>query len=146
MHASWLATTLSGAAGLVVRKLAGNRRVGRRHTVVSRATDSVDTTSNPYPPISDYALIGDCHSAALIARDGSVDWFCPGRFDAPAVFCRLLDAAGAATSVRRRPARSRSNATIAGIPTCSRQPSQPRRASARTDLMPIHHVRGPAGL
>jgi alpha,alpha-trehalase len=48
--------------------------------------------NSPYPPISDYALVGDCHSAALIARDGSVDWFCPGRFDAPAVLCRLLDA------------------------------------------------------
>jgi alpha,alpha-trehalase len=51
-------------------------------------------SSNPdnrYPPISDYALVGDCHTAALIARDSSVDWFCPGRFDAPAVFCRLLD-------------------------------------------------------
>ncbi len=47
--------------------------------------------SIPYLPISDYAIVGDCHSAALIARDGSVDWFCPGRFDAPAVFCRLLD-------------------------------------------------------
>jgi len=47
---------------------------------------------SPYLPISDYALIGDCHSAAVIARDGSVDWFCPGRFDAPAVFCRVLDA------------------------------------------------------
>ncbi len=48
--------------------------------------------SSPYPPINDYALVGDRHSAALIARDGSVDWCGPGRFDAPAVFCRLLDA------------------------------------------------------
>ncbi|MBV9328599.1 MAG: glycoside hydrolase family 15 protein [Chloroflexi bacterium] len=45
----------------------------------------------PYPAIDDYALIGDCHTAALIARNASIDWFCPDRFDAPAVFCRLLD-------------------------------------------------------
>ena len=45
-----------------------------------------------YSPIGAYALIGDCHTAALVSRAGSVDWYCPGRFDAPAVFCRLLDA------------------------------------------------------
>ena len=50
------------------------------------------TTANRYPPISTYALIGDCHTAALISHDGSIDWYCPGRFDAPAVFCRMLDA------------------------------------------------------
>ncbi|HLI26880.1 MAG TPA: glycoside hydrolase family 15 protein [Chloroflexota bacterium] len=45
-----------------------------------------------YSPIADYALLGDCHTAALVSRGGSLDWYCPHRFDAPAVFCRLLDA------------------------------------------------------
>ncbi|HEY3078603.1 MAG TPA: glycoside hydrolase family 15 protein [Chloroflexota bacterium] len=47
--------------------------------------------SQTYPPIADYALISDCHSAALISRDGSIDWCCFDRFDARPVFARLLD-------------------------------------------------------
>src|SRR5579884_555277 len=44
-----------------------------------------------YLSISDYALIGNCHTAALVGMDGSIDWYCPGEFDASAVFCRILD-------------------------------------------------------
>ena len=51
--------------------------------------------------IADYALLGDCHSAALVGRDGSIDWACFPRFDSPAVFCKILDAErGGAFAVR----------------------------------------------
>jgi GH15 family glucan-1,4-alpha-glucosidase len=47
--------------------------------------------SRPYPPIADYALIGDCHSVALVSRDGEIDWCCFHRFDSRPVFSRLID-------------------------------------------------------
>jgi GH15 family glucan-1,4-alpha-glucosidase len=45
-----------------------------------------------YLPIADHGLIGDLHSAALVGTDGTIDWYCCPRFDAPSVFAAILDA------------------------------------------------------
>ncbi len=46
---------------------------------------------SPFPPIADYGFLSDCHTGALLASEGSIEWLCMPHFDSPSVFASMLD-------------------------------------------------------
>src|SRR3954451_22021439 len=59
----------------------------RRRAPALRVSDG----GSAFPPIASYGFLSDCHTGALVAPDGSVEWMCLPHFDSPSVFGALLD-------------------------------------------------------
>jgi GH15 family glucan-1,4-alpha-glucosidase len=56
------------------------------------AAGSLSTSlDSPFPPIAEYGFLSDCHTGALVASDGSIEWMCLPHFDSPSIFGAILD-------------------------------------------------------
>ena len=55
------------------------------------STIPVPAQDSPFPPIADYGFLSDCHTGALVASDGAIEWMCLPHFDSASVFAAMLD-------------------------------------------------------
>lgn len=99
--------------------------------------------ASAYRPIADYGIVGNCHTAALISSEGSIDWMCAPSFDSPPLFARLLDAGNGGHFAVQPAAVFESDAEYAGfsavLNTTFRTTSG---AASLTDFMPLREGEG----
>jgi GH15 family glucan-1,4-alpha-glucosidase len=69
-------------------------------TAINEPAAATAGARGAFTPIGEYGLLADCNSAALVARDGSIDWLCLPRYDSDAIFARMLDPDGGHWSIR----------------------------------------------
>ena len=85
------------------------------------ATGTGTAASGPpkgYLPIEEHGIVGDLRTVALVGTDGTVDWYCPSRFDAPSLFGALLDARkGGYFSLSSRTSYARPSSSTCPTPT-----------------------------
>ena len=88
--------------------------------------------------IGDFALIGDCHTVALVGRDGRIEWACFPRFDSPAAFCAMLDdQRGGAWSITAKDTTQTSRAYLPGTNVLVTTFVTPTGTLELTDCMPV---------
>jgi GH15 family glucan-1,4-alpha-glucosidase len=72
----------------------GKARTAKRAGPAAASAPQSAAAPSPFTPIADFAFLSNCHTGALIAPDGSIDWLCVPSFDAPSLFGTLLDREG----------------------------------------------------
>ena len=96
--------------------------------------------SQIYPSISDYGLISDMHSCALVSTAGSIDWCCFPRFDSNAIFGRLLDwQKGGYFQIAPKGSYSVSREYLPGSNVLQTTFATDGGKARLTDFMPVHH-------